>query len=75
MAGHRHQRHDARAAADEEHRSAVATRQMKWPPIGPRISNASPGWATSWKIRRDLALLERSIASSMLGAPGADAME
>jgi hypothetical protein len=52
-----------------------STRQMKWPPSGPRTSMVSPARATSWKKGETSPSSSFSMMNSMLSSPGADAME
>ena len=68
-------RHRANTAPSTQTLLAYSARQMKCPPIGPRTSNVSPGCAISWKYGETSPSSRRSIASSISGAPGGDAIE
>ena len=77
VAQHRHQRHEARAAADEQQRAAVARPpSVKCPPIGPRSSNWSPAPHLARRGRaRPRRRRSRSTVSSSVAASGAEAIE
>ena len=55
---HRHQGHDAGAAADQQDRPAVASRQTKWPPSGPLQLDLVADLRDIVEERRHLAVVE-----------------
>ena len=75
MAQHRHQRHEARAAADEQQRAALVDRPREVPADRPAQLELVARAEVVHEVRRDLAVVDELDVSSSASSSGAEAIE